>query len=99
LCEERRGSTALIDLDQALIAIPASLMSHVSGGPMGRSVARCLEPGRSATAPLKTFRQIRSGEDVIHLAVRLGLLAFLVYWSFILVQPFVPILAWSAVLA
>lgn len=51
------------------------------------------------TAPLKTFRQIRSGEDVIHLAVRLGLLAFLVYWSFILVQPFVPILAWSAVLA
>jgi predicted PurR-regulated permease PerM len=51
------------------------------------------------TAPLRTFRQIRSGEDVIHLAVRLGLLAFLVYWSFILVQPFVPILAWSAVLA
>ena len=48
---------------------------------------------------MKTFRQIRSGEDVIHLAVRLGLLAFLVYWSFILVQPFVPILAWSAVLA
>jgi predicted PurR-regulated permease PerM len=51
------------------------------------------------TAPLRAFRQIRSGEDVIHLAVRLGLLAFLVYWSFILVQPFVPILAWSAVLA
>jgi predicted PurR-regulated permease PerM len=51
------------------------------------------------TAPLKAFRQIRSGEDVIHLAVRLGLLVFLVYWSFILVQPFVPILAWSAVLA
>jgi predicted PurR-regulated permease PerM len=51
------------------------------------------------TAPLRTFRQIRSGEDIIHLAVRLGLLAFLVYWSFILVEPFVPILAWSAVLA
>jgi predicted PurR-regulated permease PerM len=51
------------------------------------------------TAPLRPFRRIRSGEDVIHLAVRLGLLAFLVYWSFILVQPFVPILAWSAVLA
>jgi predicted PurR-regulated permease PerM len=51
------------------------------------------------TAPLRAFRQIRSGEDVIHLAVRLGLLAFLVYWSFILVRPFVPILAWSAVLA
>jgi predicted PurR-regulated permease PerM len=51
------------------------------------------------TAPLRAFRQIRSGEDVIHLAVRLGLLAFLAYWSFILVRPFVPILAWSAVLA
>jgi predicted PurR-regulated permease PerM len=51
------------------------------------------------TAPLRAFRQIRSGEDVIHLAVRLGLLVFLIYWSFILVQPFVPILAWSAVLA
>jgi predicted PurR-regulated permease PerM len=62
-------------------------------------VARWLEPGKSVTAPLRTFRQIRSGEDVIHLAVRLGLLAFLVYWSFILVQPFVAILAWSAVLA
>jgi predicted PurR-regulated permease PerM len=51
------------------------------------------------TAPLTAFRKIRSGEDVIHLAVRLGLLVFLVYWSFILVEPFVPILAWSAVLA
>lgn len=50
-------------------------------------------------APLRAFRQIRSGEDVIHLAVRLGALAFLVYWSFILIRPFVPILAWSAVLA
>ena len=51
------------------------------------------------TAPLRAFRQIRSGEDVIHLAVRLGLLAFLIYWSFILVRPFVPILAWGAMLA
>ena len=50
-------------------------------------------------APLRALRQIRSGEDVIHLAVRLGALAFLVYWSFILIRPFVPILAWSAVLA
>ena len=50
-------------------------------------------------APLRAFRQIRSGEDVTHLAVRLGLLAFLLYWSFILVRPFVPILAWSVVLA
>ena len=39
-----------------------------------------------------------SGDEIIQLAVRLGLLAFLVYWSFILVRPFIPILVWSMVL-
>jgi predicted PurR-regulated permease PerM len=48
---------------------------------------------------LRVFRQSRSGEEVIQLAIRLGLLAFLVYWSFVLVQPFIPILAWAVVLA
>jgi predicted PurR-regulated permease PerM len=51
------------------------------------------------TMPLKAFRQSRSGDEIIQLAIRLGLLVFLVYWSFILVQPFIPILAWSVVLA
>lgn len=45
------------------------------------------------------FRQTPSGEDVIQLAIRIGLLAFLVYWSFVLVRPFIPILVWSVVLA
>jgi predicted PurR-regulated permease PerM len=48
---------------------------------------------------LKTSRQFRSGEDLIQLAIRLGLLAFLIYWTFVLIRPFVPILAWSIVLA
>jgi predicted PurR-regulated permease PerM len=48
---------------------------------------------------LRTIRQIFSSEDVIQLAIRLGLLAFLIYWAFVLVRPFVPILAWSFVLA
>jgi predicted PurR-regulated permease PerM len=48
---------------------------------------------------LKTLRQLLSGEDIIQLAIRLGLLAFLIYWTFVLVRPFVPILAWSVVLA
>ncbi len=48
---------------------------------------------------MKTARQFRSGEDLIQLAIRLGLLAFLVYWTFVLIRPFVPILAWSIVLA
>ncbi len=46
----------------------------------------------------RVFRQTKSGDEVIQLAVRLGLLAFLIYWSFVLVRPFIPILAWSAVL-
>lgn len=48
---------------------------------------------------MKTIRQLRSGEDLIQLAIRLGLLAFLIYWTFVLIRPFVPILAWSIVLA
>jgi predicted PurR-regulated permease PerM len=35
----------------------------------------------------------------IQLAVRLGLLAFVVYWSYVVIRPFVPILLWSAILA
>jgi len=48
---------------------------------------------------LKTLRQLLFGEEVIQLAIRLGLLALLVIWTFVLIRPFVPILVWSAVLA
>ncbi len=48
---------------------------------------------------MRTIRQLLAGEDEIQLAVRLALLALLVYWSFVVVRPFVPILAWSVVLA
>jgi predicted PurR-regulated permease PerM len=48
---------------------------------------------------LKTLRQFLSGEDVIQLAIRLGLLALLIIWTFVLIRPFVPIMAWSAGLA
>jgi len=48
---------------------------------------------------LKTLRQYWPGEDIIQLAVRLGLLVLLIYWTFVLIRPFVPILAWSIVLA
>src|ERR1700722_13857716 len=41
----------------------------------------------------------RSGDAVMHIAIRLGLLAALIYWSFILLRPFLPILVWSVVLA
>jgi len=48
---------------------------------------------------LRTIRQLLAGEDEIQLAVRLALLALLIYWSFVVIRPFVPIVAWSVVLA
>ena len=48
---------------------------------------------------MRTIRQLLAGEDEIQLAVRLALLALLVYWTFVLIRPFVPIIAWSVVLA
>jgi predicted PurR-regulated permease PerM len=48
---------------------------------------------------LRGFRQNRSSEEVIQIAIRLGLLAALIVWCFIILRPFIAILAWSAVLA
>lgn len=48
---------------------------------------------------MRPIRQLLAGEDEIQLAVRLGLLALLTYWSFVVLRPFIPILAWSVVLA
>jgi predicted PurR-regulated permease PerM len=47
---------------------------------------------------LRVLRQSRSGDEILLLVVRLALLAFLLYWSFVLVRPFIPMLAWSMVL-
>jgi predicted PurR-regulated permease PerM len=48
---------------------------------------------------LRSIRQLLAGEDEIQLAIRLALLALLIYWSFVVIRPFVPVLAWSMVLA
>jgi len=48
---------------------------------------------------VKSLRQLLTGEDVIQLVIRLGLLALLIIWTFLIIRPFVPILAWSGVLA
>ena len=48
---------------------------------------------------MKINRQLQSAEDLVQLAIRLGLLAFLFYWTVVIIRPFVPILAWSVVLA
>lgn len=48
---------------------------------------------------MKIPRPSLSGADIIQLAIRLGLLALLLYWTLVLIRPFIPILAWSVVLA
>lgn len=48
---------------------------------------------------MRTLRQLLTGEDMIQLVIRLGLLALLIVWTFVLIRPFVPILAWAVVLA
>jgi predicted PurR-regulated permease PerM len=52
----------------------------------------------NGTMALRVFRQTGLGDEIIQQAVRLALLGFLLYWSFVLVQPFIPMLAWSIVL-
>jgi predicted PurR-regulated permease PerM len=41
----------------------------------------------------------RFNANFIELSIRLVLIGLLVYWTFVLVQPFAPILVWSVVLA
>ncbi|MEK9283019.1 AI-2E family transporter [Bradyrhizobium sp. ISRA442] len=48
---------------------------------------------------MKTLRQLPSADDIIQFVIRLGLLALLIVWTFLIIKPFVPILTWSAVLA
>jgi len=48
---------------------------------------------------LRVFRENRTGEEIIQLAIRLGILALLLYWTFVLTRPFVPMFAWTVVLA
>jgi predicted PurR-regulated permease PerM len=48
---------------------------------------------------VRALRQIVPGDEIVQLVIRLGLLAVLIFWTLVLVRPFVPILAWSVVLA
>src|SRR5947209_3184359 len=55
--------------------------------------------GHAEGASVRTLRQILSGDEIVQLVIRLGLLAVLIVWTLVLIRPFVPILAWSVVLA
>ncbi len=66
------------------------------GPPLGWREHAALKSGQQA---LRTLRQLLSTDDVVQLMIRLGLLALLILWTFLIIKPFVPILTWSAVLA
>ncbi|WP_024519566.1 AI-2E family transporter [Bradyrhizobium sp. Tv2a-2] len=51
---------------------------------------QAVKPSPAEPAPAK---------DPVRLAIRLALLAGVIYWSYILILPFIPILVWSAILA
>jgi hypothetical protein len=42
------------------------------------------------------YRQLNA--TFIKLAIHLGFIGFLAYWTFVLVGPFIPIIVWSVVL-
>ncbi len=48
---------------------------------------------------MRSLRQLFLGEELIRLVIRLGLLALLITWTFVLIRPFGTILAWALVLA
>ena len=48
---------------------------------------------------MRTLRQLLTGEELIQLVIRLGLLALLIIWTLVLVRPFGTILVWAIVLA
>jgi len=51
----------------------------------------------SAEAADKSSGRDRLTATWVELTIRLGVLALLVYWAFVLVQPFITIAVWSAV--
>lgn len=55
-----------------------------------------LEAASAERAESFNFRQFRAG--FLEVAIHLGFIAFLAYWTFVLVRPFLPIMVWSVVL-
>jgi len=98
MCRQTRKRYRSASADEARAGLPSfDLDQDYCARAAGSLATACPLPDEGAS--LKTARQYLPGDDVIQLAIRLGLLAFLIYWTFVLIRPFVPILAWSIVLA
>src|SRR5258705_11230283 len=98
MCRQTRKRYRSASADEARAGLPSfDLDQDYCARAAGSLATACPLPDEGAS--LKTLRQYLPGDDVIQLAIRLGLLALLLYWAFVLIRPFVPILAWSIVLA
>src|SRR5712675_2083417 len=96
MCRQTRKRPRSACADEARAGVhPFDMDQDYCAGAAGSFATACLF---SEGASLKTLRQYLPGDDVVQLVIRLGLLAFLIYWAFVLIRPFVPILAWSIVL-
>jgi predicted PurR-regulated permease PerM len=89
--EADSSRSTFIDINQAAGCSAAQhVQGHMALGNKGRNVMD--EPMRPSPG------QVESSSNAVQLAVRLGLLALVLYWSYVLIRPFVPILVWSAIL-
>jgi predicted PurR-regulated permease PerM len=57
-----------------------------------------VKPPKGDEMSLRGFQQDRTSAGIIQIAIRLGLLAALIVWCFVIIRPFIAILAWGAVL-
>jgi predicted PurR-regulated permease PerM len=79
----------------SVIAMRAA-MGAADGYP---SIAPTNNRGAAVSRFAETFRDGALQHDKLtHLAIRLALLGVLIYWSFLIVRPFIPILVWSIIL-
>jgi hypothetical protein len=72
-----------------------ALMLRVLGTPRVGEHVRTTSVTEECTESFN-YRQLNA--TFIKLAIHLGFIGFLAYWTFVLVGPFIPIIVWSVVL-
>ena len=93
--EAQRGRSPRGRARRPVVLTPGSRLAIT----LARASAGTRVDAARKAVPVKSLRQLLTGEDVIQLVIRLGLLALLILWTLLIIRPFVPILAWSGVLA
>jgi predicted PurR-regulated permease PerM len=66
--------------------------------PTPQNAARILEPTGLVEETPEAVTQRRLNATFVEVALHLGLVGILLYWTFVLIRPFIPIVVWSVVL-